>query len=46
MHAHDEVEAILDRLEQVLPVVDVDVELAFHGVVDEHARLNVDVVVL
>ena len=46
VHGHDEVEDILHGLEQVLPVIDLDVELVLDGVVDEHARLHAHLVVL
>ncbi len=46
VHGHDEVEAVLDALKEDLAVVDVDVELPLQGVVDEHAGLDVDVVIL
>ena len=41
VHAHYEVEHILHRLEQVLPIVDVDVEFALHRIVNQNARLDV-----
>ena len=39
-------EHILHRLQQVLPVVNLDIEFAFDGIVDKDARLDVHIVVL
>ena len=44
MNTHYELEAIFDGLEQVFPIVNLDVEFVFEGVVDQHARLNVHLV--
>lgn len=44
VHTHNELEAVVDGLEQVFPVVDLDVEFVFECVVDQHARLNVHLV--
>jgi len=46
MQRHDEVEAVLHALQEVLPVIDVDAELPLKGIVNEHARPDVDLVVL
>ena len=46
VHRHDEVEDVLDGLEQVLAVVDLNVKFVLDGVMDEHARLDVHLVVL
>ena len=46
MHAHEEVKAVLDALQQDSAVVDIDVELALECVVNEHTGLNVDIVIL
>ena len=46
MHGHDEVENILHRLQQVLPVVDLDIEFVLDGVVHQNARLDAKLVVL
>ena len=46
MHGHDEMEAILYRLEQVLAVVNLDLELSLHGVVHHDASADVGVVLL
>ena len=46
VHRHEEVEAVLYWLQKDLAVIDVDVEFAFEGVVDEDASPQVDVVVL
>ena len=46
MHRHDELEAILDADQQVLAVIDVNVEFALDGVVDEHAGLDANLVIL
>lgn len=43
--AHDEVEYVLNRLEQVLFVVNVDAEFALHSIMHQYARLDVKVVV-
>ena len=34
VHAHNEVENVLHRLQQVLLIVNINVEFAFNGVVD------------
>ncbi len=39
-------EYILDWLEQVFPVIDLDIEFAFNSIVDQNASLDVHVVVL
>ena len=46
VHRHDELEAVLDADEQLLAVIDVNVEFALDGVVDEHAGLNANFVIL
>ena len=45
VHRHDEMENILHRLQQMLSVIDLDIELAFDGIVDQNASLDVHVVV-
>ena len=46
MVAHDKIEAALDRLQQDLLVIDIDIELPLNGVVDQDARLHANVIVL
>lgn len=46
MLCHQEVEHVLHTLQKDLPVVDIQVELPFDGIVDEHAGLDIDLVVL
>ena len=46
VHAHDEVEHILNRLKQVLAVIDFDVELVFDCIMHQHARLDAHLIVL
>ena len=45
VHRHDEVEAVLHTLEQESPVVDIDIEFTFEGVVHQHASLDVNVII-
>ena len=46
MHRHNEVEAILNALQKESSVIDINVEFAFECVMNEHAGLNVNVVIL
>ena len=46
MDTHQEVEAVLNADEEVLPVVDVDAEFALEGVVHVDAGLNADLIIL
>ena len=46
MHAHDEMEHILDRLKNVFAIVNVHVELAFNRIVHKDTGTQVVVVVL
>ena len=43
MKTHDEVEGILDRNNEILPVVNVNVELSLQGIMNKYASLNVDI---
>ena len=46
MHRHDEVEHILNGLEQVLPIIDLNVEFILDGIVHQHASPDVHLVIL
>ena len=46
MHRHDEVEHVLHRLQQVLPIVNLNIEFVFNGIVHQNASLDAEVVVL
>ena len=45
MHRHHEVEHILNGLEQVLPVINLNVEFIFDGVMHQHASPDVHLVI-
>ena len=45
VEGHDEMEAVLDTLKENLSVIDIDVEFTLNCIMDQHASLNVNVVV-
>ena len=45
MHAHNKVENILNRLQQILSVVDINIELAFNCIVNKYARFDIHVII-
>ena len=46
MHGHDEVETILYRLEEMLSVINLNGELTFDCVMDQHTSLDILFVIL
>ena len=46
MDTHNELEAVLDADEQVLPVVNINVEFSLDNIVNQYASLYADLVVI
>ena len=46
MHAHNEMEAVLDTLQEDLSIIDINVEFAFEGIMNEDASLDIDIIIL
>ena len=46
MHAHEEVEGVLHRLEKNLSVINIDVEFSFKCIMNQDASFYVNIIVL
>ena len=45
METHNMMEYILNTLQQYLPIIDINIEFSFNGIMDQNTSSNIDIII-